>query len=92
MKCISHQPVVVRKFALHPTFLCLVFSLIHVFAWKKYPDRGAEGQKIVHRRVLGITPPEPTLHFKIIVEDTRPIVYLSQDLKWRPLLLQQKIV
>lgn len=41
-----------------------------MFAWKKYQDRGAEGQKIVHRRVLGITPPEPTLHFKMIVEDT----------------------
>lgn len=56
----------------------VIDSLIHVFVWKKYPDRGSEGQKIVHRRVLGNTPPEPTLHFKMIVEDTRPIVYLSQ--------------
>lgn len=56
----------------------VIDSLIHVFAWKQYPDRGAECQSIVHRRVLWITPPKPTLHFKMIVEVTRLIVFLSQ--------------
>lgn len=56
----------------------VIDSLIHVFAWKKYPERGAEGQNIVLRRVLWITPPKPTLDFKMIVEEARLIVFLSQ--------------
>lgn len=56
----------------------VIDSLIHVFAWTTYPYRRAEGQQIVHRCVLGITPLEPTFYFKIIVEDTRLIVYLNQ--------------
>lgn len=74
MKCIFHRPVFVRKSALNRTTLCLVYSSKNVFAWNKFLNKEAEEQMIVHCHV----PSKPILRFKMIVEETRRIVYLSQ--------------